>query len=219
MSALIDVQRLLNDSGIFWPTAQVVDALNEAQLCLYAETRWRTTTAGLSLNTNDDIVSIPPAILIPHFIDTTTTRYFPTTHVELERTTRNWRGTDPNEPEGFVLWDATHLRVWPKPDQIYNLTITGVGWPTTQTSTSDLSGPESFQLAVLNFATALCLDATRPDLADLYRMQSEEQIQKLKVSFRKNQSHNIQRFRPGTKIDLKKLGVRTAPITYYPRVI
>jgi hypothetical protein len=219
MSAVQDVQMFLHDSGVFWPTAQVVDALNEAQLQVFVQTKWKKTSVTLSMNTGDDVISIPPSILVPQYIEDSTTRYFPTTQVELERCTRAWRGEGLNAPEVFVLWDATHLRCWPRPDQPYDLTLWGLGWPTTQTSTSDLEGPEMVKLAILNLATALCLDATRPDLAELYRMQGEEQILKVKKLLRNNQSHNIQRLRPGTKIDIQKAGVRVAPVTFYPRII
>lgn len=217
MSIATKLQASLNDAGVFWPTTTLLDAVNEAQLQVYCETKWKRTAVSLYLNTLDDLVDLPPAVVIPQWIADGTNRYLPTTHRQLEHYSRFWRAEQPAKPEWFVLWDATHLRVWPRPDQQYTYTLWGVGYPTEITSLAgDLDGPQTYQCAVLNQSLALLLEATRPDLADMYQKISEEHTDKLKKILRNQQSHNIRRLRPGTRFDLQQGGaIRTHP-SFYP---
>lgn len=241
MGIISQVQILLNDNGVFWPFLQVLDAVNEAQLWAYAQTKWQRTPFSLSLVAGTDLFTLPTGVVIPGWIETaipstdglTTshTRGFPTTQRELEHFLRTWRGQQPDVPRYFVIWDAYTLRLFPRPDKAYNYTLWGVSYPTEITSDVTLGGPELYQLAVQNMAAALLFEATRPDLADVYMGMAEEQIVKVKVQLRNQQSHNIRRLRPGSvsisggrlstpnnagRFDLQQGGSIAALPTYYP---
>ncbi len=125
----------------------------------------------------------------------------------------------------FVLWDATHWRCFPRPDGsgsgpggVYPYTVFGLGFPAEVTAfTSSISGPTNYVLSVYNYAAALLLEATRPDLADVYLAQSQEQILLFKKRLRNNQSHNIRTLRPATtQLELNQAGDISELPSYYP---
>lgn len=228
-----DIQLILNDTGIFWPAQQILDATNEAQFHIYAETKWAITSAPLALQSNTDLVQIPPAILIPKWIEGTNSnfqppvvkRFFPTTMRNLEHFLRSWRGANLGQPVYFIQWDATHWRVFPRPDGhgpgpggAYPFTIFGVGFPPELTSlTQPVLGPLVYQLAVQNYATSLLLEATRPDLADLYLSQADQQVLNFKKQLRNQQSHNLRVLRPVmSSYEIDQLGQVNETPSYYP---
>jgi hypothetical protein len=221
-----DVQLILNDTGVFWPTQQVLDAVNEAQFWVHCKTKWQRTSASLSLVQGVDIVPIPSSILIPGWLEgsvnlpqggTYLMRMFPTSQRELEHFLRTWRGAQEQQPTNFAIWDATHFRVFPKPDQSYTYTVWGVGWPIEITSSSQtLSGPTQLYLAVKHYSVGLLLEATRPDLADQFYGIAEQDTQNFLRQLRNQQSHNIRRLRPGKRFDLQQAGIIRELPTYYP---
>lgn len=233
MSIVVQVQTILNDTGVFWPTTTVLDAVNEAQFAVYAETKWAITTASMSLSSNADIVSIPSSILIPKWIEGTNNlfsppvvkRFFPTTQRQLEHYLRTWRGANVGQPIYFSLWDATHWRVFPRPDGlgsgpggVYPFTVFGVGFPSEITGTSaDVVGPANYVQCIQNYSVALLLEATRPDLADMYLAQAGEQLLLFKKRLRNNQSHNIRTLKPATsRLELDQAGEVYELPSYYP---
>lgn len=227
------IQLMLNDVGVFWPQQQIFDALNEAQLAVYAETKWATTTASLALASGVDIIPIPDSILIPRWIEGTNLnfqppvvkRFFPTTQRQLEHFLRTWRGDNTGQPIFFSLWDATHWRVFPRPDGsgggvggAYDFTVFGIGFPTEITTTTQgLAGPSNYDKAVEYGAVSLLLEATRPDLAQLYQAQADDAVLAFKKRLRNQQSHNIRTLRPATtQLELNQAGdVNELPV-YYP---
>jgi hypothetical protein len=229
MSIVSQVQILLNDTGVFWPVPNVLDAINEAQLWVFAQTKWARVGVPLNVTVGQDIVPIPSQLLITGWIEGTKTvntgnatlitsvRFFPTTQRELEHFLRTWRGHGLEEPGYFVLWDASHFRLFPRPDQAYTFTIWGIGYPTEIVDiTSDIVGPPNYVQAIQNYTVALLLEATRPDLADVYMQIAEDQIIAFRKQLRNHQSHNIRRLRPGKRFDLQQSGtIRELP-TYYP---
>jgi len=233
VSAVTDIQLIINDQGVFWPTQQLYDALNEAQLAIYAETKWALTTATMALSSNVDIISIPDGVFLPKWIEGTNVqfqppvvkRFFPSTMRNLETFLRTWRGNNVGQPGVFIQWDATHWRVFPRPDGLgagsggtYPFTVYGVGFPTEITTTSQsLLGPRNYTLAVQNLAVSLLMEATRPDLADAYASQSDEQVQLFKRRLRNNQSHNIRTLKPATTaLEIQQSGQISEVPTYYP---
>lgn len=215
MSIITDVQLVLNDAGVFWDTTQVLDAINQAQLELFARIKWLRTSATLSLVIGQEFVGIPSTILIPSWIEgpavskggeVNPKRVFPSTQYELESFNRLWRGAELDEPRNFVLWDATTLRVFPRPDQSYSYTIWGIGMPTAMGVGDTLTGPTAYVTAVIDYSVGLLLSATRPELAQVYINNAEENVQSLIVNKRNNQSHNIRRLRPGKRFDLSQSG-------------
>src|SRR5262249_15627862 len=144
-------------------------------------------------------------------------RMFPTTQRELEHFLRTWRGAGLDQPSYFSIWDATHLRIFPRPDKTYTYTVWGIGWPTEITDTvTALTGPPNYVLAVKHYSVALLLEATRPDLADTYYELAGSQIDLFRRQLRNQQSHNIRRLVPARRLDIQHSGtIRELP-TYYP---
>lgn len=233
MSAISDIQTIINDVGVFWPTQFIYDTLNEAQLAVYAEVKFAITTATMLLGSGVDIIEIPPQVLIPRWIEGTNNlfappvvkRFFPTSMRNLETFLRTWRGDNVGQPCYFVQWDATHWRVFPRPDgsgsgpdNRYPFTVFGVGFPTEINSTNTaVIGDATYRYAVYNYCCALLLEATRPDLADLYLSQASDNILTLKKRLRNQQSHNIRTLKPGTTaLEIEQAGQISEIPTYYP---
>lgn len=208
MSIVSDVQELVNDTGVFYPIDQVYDAVNEAQLQLYAQTKWATTTATLGLNTNDDLVVIPSSVLIPQYLEYNTQRYFPTSHAKIEEYNRKWRLEPIGRPIFFVLWDAEHFRVWPRPDKTYDFLLTGIGWPAEiSAGNTTITADRTYQSAVAFRAASILVEFLRPDLADFFESECQDALTRFKHTLRNAQSHNIRQLRPGTKFTVASHGV------------
>lgn len=212
MSIVSNIQMLINDQGVFWSNDQLYDAINESQLDVWGDTKWSLSNATLNLNTGDDIVAIPPTLMIPQYVVGTNTsgdevRIFPSTQRELETYNRLWRGEGVGLPQVFVLWDYNHFRVFPRPDQAYIYTVFGVGYPTEISDiTSDIVGPRNYVDTIENYSVANLLEATRPDLSKYYNAQGDLQLDRFNIHLRNFQSHNLRRFRPASKFDLKQSG-------------
>lgn len=233
MSALSDIQTIINDAGVFWPTQTVYDSLNEAQFHVYAEVRWAITTQSFVLTSGVDIIPIPPNILIPKWIEGTNAlfspavvkRFFFTSLRNIETFMRPWRGQNLGQPQYFVLWDATHWRVFPRPDAkgsgpggVYPFTVYGVGFPAEITSSSqNIVGDATYKYAVYNYTCSLLLESTRPDLADMYLSQTTDNILNIKKRLRNQQSHNIRTLKPATsRYEIDQLGEVFETPSYYP---
>lgn len=213
-----DIQMLLNDQGVFWPTVRVTDAINEAQWEIYVRTKWSWTSSTLTLNPGDDIIPIPSNIVIPRFVEDTQLRYFPSSQRQLENFHRTWRLDGPGAPMYFIVWDAFNLRIYPKPDKVYNYTLWGIGYPSeiVDPTNDSVVGDDSYVKAVNSLTLSLLFEATRPDLADWHRGIAEEQIQAYKRHLRNYQSHNIRRLKFGGRHDLNQSGnIYELPV-YYP---
>lgn len=233
MSAVSDVQTIINDAGVFWPTQTVLDALNEAQFAVYAETRWAITTQTFALTSGVDIVPIPNQILIPRWIEGTNTlfnpavvkRFFVTTLRNLETYLRTWKGDNLGQPQYFILWDAQHWRVFPRPDTngsgpggTYEFTCFGIGFPSEIVDVSGvIAGPSNYVYGVYYYTAALLLEATRPDLADMYMAQSQEQLLAFKKRLRNQQSHNIRTLKPATiRYEINQIGQVSETPSFFP---
>ena len=124
---------------------------------------------------------------------------------------------DCGTPTNFVLWDARHFRVMPRPDGVYNYTVWGIGWPAEITAgNQNIFGPSPYTSAIAHAAVGLLLEATRPDLADAMKAQSAELVLNFKKYLRNQQSHNIRRMRPGKRFDIQTSGVMQEKPVYYP---
>lgn len=242
MSATTDLQLILNDSGVFWPTQNLFDALNEAQMFLAAETAWKINQSPMGtlvsitqgfLSSNADVIPFTdPAFgqgfVIPKWIEGTNynfqppvvKRFFPTTQRNLEHYLRTWKGDNKGQPMYFTIWDAYHFRVYPRPDQnnVYAFTLFYVTTPPTITTTGqNLTGPIQYQKAVTLHAASILLEATRPDLADLYASQAATQVLAFKKQLRNQQSHNLRTLKPATTpLELDQAGQIYELPSYYP---
>ncbi len=143
MSLYSDLAIQLDESGgpVFWVQQQCFDALNEAVLEVSQRLRYALATASLVLTTNDDIVALPTtSIMTPQYIlDSQSRKCFATRHARLEEWDQAWQNTQLGPPELIVLWDESHVRVWPRPDTDYTYSVVGVAWPSEITTTSDAS--------------------------------------------------------------------------------
>lgn len=237
MSIITQVQNILNDTGVFWPTQNLYDAINEAQFWLYEDSRWQRQTATISLGSNTDIFPLPSNIIIPEWFEgqdgnfqpTTYKRFYPTTHRELEQFLRTWRGNNIGQPEYFAIWDSGHMRCFPRPDGKgpgpngnYIFTLYGIGLPPeVNTTTQDISGltplvNDAYIQAIQNMAVAILFEATRPDLADAFSQTAQENIASFKRTLRNMQGHNIRRLRPATHYDKNHSGTVNDLPVYYP---
>lgn len=233
MSIVTQVQNILNDTNVFWPNQTLFDAINEAQLNVYMETKWAISSATFTLSSNTDVFTYPSSILLPRWIEGTNSnfqppvvkRFFITTHRNLENFLRTWKSNNLGQPVYFVTWDATHLRCFPRPDNlgtgpggVYQFTLYGLGFPTEISDTvSNLVGPANYVQAVQNLACAILFEPTRPDLADMYRSLAEDQILAFKKRLRNNMSHNIRQLKPATTpYEIDQLGQVNEMPMYYP---
>lgn len=233
MSAIGDIQTIINDAGVFWPQQTVWDSINEAQLAVYAEVKWAITTQTMSLTVGQDIVPIPSNILVPKWIEGTNNlfqppvvkRFLTSTQRGLETFLRTWRGNNVGQPVVFVLWDATHWRVFPRPDGSgsgpggsYPFTVFGVGFPLEINSTNtNIVGDSTYKYAVYDYACALLLEATRPDLADMYLAQAQDHMLSIKKRLRNQQSYNIRTLHPATtRFEIEQGGQISEVPTYFP---
>jgi hypothetical protein len=197
--------------GTFWTDQQVYDAMNEAQIFLFGEIKFATTTATLTLTQGADITPIPSSLMIPQYYLGTNpsnvvngvslgyNRYFFTTHAQLEEWLRDWKEQFPAFPKHLVLWDVGHVRPFPSPDATYRFLMVGIGWP-CEFSPSFQDVPAAARLykrALAYYSAAILLENTLPELADTLNKMALESINELRVRLRNQQSHNIRRMRPG----------------------
>lgn len=241
MSIVTQVRTITNDlNGVFWPDQTVYDAVNEAQFAVYAETKWAITsatmtsgTSTLGLGSNTDIFTWPSTVLIPKWIEGTNQlftppvvqRFFPTTQRQLEQFLRTWKGQNLGQPMYFCIWDAIHFRVFPRPDNLgpatdgaYPFTLYGIGFPTEiADNIADITGPATYVQSIRNYAASLLFESTRPDLADMYMSQAEDQILAFKKRLRNAQSHNIRQLKPASgRLEINQGGdIYQLPV-YYP---
>lgn len=209
MTIVEELRLLLDESkgSVYWPTAELHDALNEAVLTVYSESRTILEVASLSVNAGDDVVYIPPTIMIPQHIESMGTKYFITTHAQLESYARDWKTAEFGEPKRFVYWDATRLRVWPRPDQSYDFDLYGVPYPDEiNDKNPDLKDDRLICEAVLHMAAAELVEHLYPQQADEYTNTAAEALRKMRVRLRNQNSHNIRRLRPGKSIDKQQQG-------------
>lgn len=204
---------------IFWPSQQIYDAANEAVVDFWATVgrqdvpvQLATNTVAFTVGTATDIYAIDTAaIMIPTFVtlntmigdgyssQTLNQRYWISDRTKLEQYARDWRDNQQQQPKWFIRWDAWNLRVFPLPDQTYTFTLWGVPWPTEiGTGTEDITVDQILRLALAYKGAATLLEATRPDVADLYIQNSEELLNRYRIRLRNSQTNNLRRMKPGT---------------------
>jgi len=208
MSSINTIRTYINDpEGVIFPDSYLHDCINDALLDMYSDCKPETTSATLSLNTNDDIVTIPPAIMIPQQIIYENKPYYITTQAELERWSRTWRTADLAQPRWFIRFDHNRIRVWPRPDDLYDMTIWGIGWPTEVSSINTIIDDDSrWRQAVEHKTASKLLELSRPDLAEIHEQSYQENRHGFIINQRNNQGHNIRQLRPGTRNNTAQIG-------------
>lgn len=210
MSLVSEVRDLLGEaSAVFWPDQQVYDAINQAQINAFANYPILSTSTSLVVPQDADFITIPPSIMIPSYIATSTGNKFITTEPELEEYAIRWMETTPGEPKHFILWDTMYLRVFPRASAWYTYTIYGVPWPTEiDGSTQDVTNiHKQYRLAIIYDAVSVLFEASRPDLAQAYRELADQYLSDSRSSLRTAHPHNTLRLRPGNKTSTRHRGV------------
>jgi hypothetical protein len=124
-------------------------------------------------------------------------KYWESDVTKLEQWNNNWRANIPAQPRWFILWDAFHIRAFPSPDQTYTFTLFGVPWPTElATGTEDIVADQVLKLAIAYKAASNVLEATRPDISDVYNHESEELYLRYRIRLRNEQTNNLRRLKP-----------------------
>jgi len=208
MSSINTIRTYINDpDGIIFPDNYLYDCINDTLLDMYSDTKPETTSATLTLNTDDDIVSIPPAIMIPQQVIYDNKPYYITTQAELERWSRTWRTADQAQPRWFIRFDHNRIRVWPRPDQLYSMTVWGIGWPDEITSTNTVIDDDSrWRQAVEHKTASKLLELSRPDLAEIHEKAYQENRHGYVINQRNNQGHNIRQLKPATRNNTAQIG-------------
>ena len=202
---------------IFFPSQQIYDAANEAIDDFWATAGRQdtpiaiaTAATALTVGTATDIYTwdtttlmIPTYVTLNTFIGTGQAgelidqRYFISDRTKLEQYARNWRNNQQEQPKWFILWDAFHLRVFPTPDKTYVFTLHGLPWATEiSTGTEDIAVDQILRLALAYQTAATILEATRPEVSDLYIANATEMLNRYRIRLRNQQTNNIRRMKP-----------------------
>lgn len=212
MSLITDIQLQVDETGgpVFWVIEQLYDAANAAQLEVWANLKdWQQTSTPITLASGNDIVALPNTIImIPQFIVYSGVKIFPTTHALLQDWSNNWKNETPTRPNWIVLWDESHIRVWPRANAAYTLTLYGVPWPTEITDgVHDIANVDVLvRRAIVLRAAAKLLETTQPELADAKAVEALEFEKRYARQQRNVFGDNISRLRPKTAWDLANNG-------------
>lgn len=206
MSLVTDVQEILDESAgaVFWTTPHIYDALNRTLLEIAPEINYQFISANLDIATNNEFVRIPYNIYIPKTILFENKKYFITAHADLERYNREWKKVSTGQPKSFILWDAFHLRMFPKADQDYTYLIQGIPYPTEVGATqqeliigTNTYVPKLLKRAVAMLSAGRLMWSTIPDQAAEVIEEGLRTLRRFKIQNRNQQGHNIRRFHPG----------------------
>lgn len=203
---------------IFWPSQQLYDAANETIIDYWADAGKQdvpisltTAATPLAVTSATDIYTFDNvSIMIPTYITLNTMigsgaggelidqRYWISDRTKLEQYARDWRNNQQEQPKWFILWDAFHIRVFPLPDQDYTFTLWGIPWGTEMASgTEDIAVDQILRLALAYRTAATLLEATRPEISDLYTANAVEMLNRYRIRLRNQQTNNIRRMKPG----------------------
>jgi hypothetical protein len=202
---------------IFFPSQQLYDAANETIIDFWATAGRQdvpiaiaTASTPLAVSSSTDIytwdtvsIMIPTYVTLNTFIGTgqggelINQRYFISDRTKLEQWARDWRNNQQEQPKWFILWDAFHIRVFPQPDKNYTFTLHGIPWATEMaTGTEDIVVDQILRLALAYKAAATILEATRPEVSDLYTQNAMEMLNRYRIRLRNQQTNNIRRLKP-----------------------
>jgi len=209
MDLVTEVRTLLNEAtGVFWTDAQVYDGLNAAIIELWATLRWKSISTTFNVTTATDIVAFDTSVvMVPQFFLYNNIKQFNTVQAQLEDWSRRWRDEPHGQPKWFVLWDASHFRVFPQPDASYTFTLWGVPWPTEISATNtDMSLDPMTRKAIVLRSVAHLLELTQPQLADAYMAESNEYQSLAATEIRNQLGANTWRLSPGVGWEIAQYG-------------
>ena len=219
--AVLGTSTIIDDptaGDIFFPSQQIYDAANEAITDFWANAGRQdvpvalTTGTALAVTSATDIYTFDTTnLMIPTYVTLNTSigtgagsqlinqKYFISDRTKLEQYARDWRNNQQAQPKWFILWDAFHLRVFPQPDKNYSFTVWGVPWGTEiATGTEDIVVDQILRLAMAYKTAATILEATRPEVSDLYSNNAADMLQRYRMRLRNQQTNNIRRMKPIT---------------------
>ena len=201
MSSLNTIRTYVNDSqGVTYPDNHLFDSLNDSLLDVYVDTKPTLTTATWTLTASADKATLPSTIMIPQVVIYNNLPYWFSTQAELERWSSTWRSASYAQPRWFVRWSHDQVRLYPKPDQTYTMTLIGVGWPTELTpAASTVDSDSNWRQAIEHRTVAILLEMARPDLSAIHDAQYQQYRNNYMVDLRANQGHRLRQLRPGTR--------------------
>ena len=182
---------ILNDIGqnLFWSQAQLLNALNAAQLSIRGEASDSWTMAEVTVvpavtytpdgQLLDSTLGVPASIMVPQLLVGPKGEAFTTTLADMERNNKFWRtNVGLGEPVTFVEIGLRQLQPYPSPDQEYEYDLWGLAWPAQITLASlDLEVLDhNYRHAVLMNAAARLLLPTQPQAAMLASKESTEHL-------------------------------------------
>ncbi len=208
MSSITTIRTYVNDpTGVIYPDDYLYDSLNDSILDLFVDSKPETISSSLTMSTDDDIISIPPEIMIPQQILYNNLPYYITSQAELERWDRKWRTASLGQPKWFIRFDHRRIRLYPRPDQNYTMTMWGIGWPVEVNSTNTfIDSDNDWRQAIEHKTTSILIETARPDLANIHRQEYQTHRNHYLTGLRNSQGHLIRQIRPATRNNVAQLG-------------
>jgi hypothetical protein len=207
-----DIQLQLDETSgpVFWVIDQLYDAANAAQLEVWMNLKdWQQISTNIILSSGNDIIQWPfTTIMIPQYVIYNGVKVFPTTQAQLQDWANNWKSSNPTRPNWYLLWDAYHIRLYPKSDNVYTFQLFGVPWPIEITDGNhDVVNIDPLvRRAIVLRAVAKLMETTQPDLADAKMLESVEWEKRYARQQRNSFGDNIARLRPTTAWDQANFG-------------
>jgi hypothetical protein len=206
MTLIEEIRILLGEQsgGVFWTDEYILDAINETLIELSAFTLKKTIEVDLVVQAGEELVLLPPELMIPLSIFDGSRVFFFTTQAKLEQETKAWKGTALGVPEHFVLWDAFTIRPYPRADDDFLYYVTGIPWPTEYTS-AGVDPILSWRLrqVLVNKSASVLFETTQPQLSDSLNQVALNHENEYRKELRNSQSHNIRRLHPGESLPNK----------------
>lgn len=194
MSLFTDITTLLDDSAsTFWTAQQVYDRANDAMLEVWPLTRHDVYWDHIILTSGVEGFTLPAKMMIPQRILANGAWYDVETMWDMERLDKEWRKWNEGQPLYPIAADAFTALVAPSPDRTYLWKIEGVQYPQEEISAGnlDISDPKPVKRAVAYYAAALCIAATRADLAETYFGEAQREAAEVRRRMRQQRGATV----------------------------
>lgn len=210
MSLVSQVQIIIDEpSGPkFWPLAQLYDAINESSVEVLGSAQQEITTATVTASASATYLALPTTIMIPKFLLSTSGREIPMTNYgAMEQDSPNWGTATGTEIIAFMEFDVNNLRLYPivtTPKVYY---VVGVPYPTeVTTGVDDFTTIGSISTTVRFLAGSVLMEATRPDLADTFRVEGMGCLVDAMRLWRNQQGQRVWQLQPAGRINARRSG-------------
>lgn len=210
MTLVTQIKTIIDEPNAskFWPIAQVYDAANEASIEVLGSGQYDLMTATITATASQVFVTVPSTLMIPKFVLTTSNDALPkTTEAALEREGPNWGTATNTAPIAFLEVDQTTIQIYPIVTTSVEYRFVGVPYPTEiTTGVEDFTSNEQYSFAAKFWAASSLMDATRPDLSDVFRSEGDEVYVMALRQWRNQQSHLLRTLRPAGAADARRFG-------------